>query len=182
MVESFDLEIGRTAALDEATRSAVVKVCIDAHQVEDFANLFSYLPPDGLHVFGYLDGELVSHAVLTTRWLQVDNDPLMRTAYIDAVSTMRAFQGRGYGGAVMRRIADAAADAEYDIACLETERIGFYEQLGWEVWRGALGGRSEQGLVLTPDQKGIMILHLPRTPLLNVGGLLTIECSPARIW
>ena len=71
---------------------------------------------------------------------------------------------------------------DFDIACLETDRPSFYERLGWEVWRGPLAGRSEHGLVPTPEQTGIMVLRLPRTPALSLDQGLTIECQVGRIW
>ncbi len=80
----------------------------------------------------------------------------------------------------MRHLASVVSD--YDIACLETERAAFYERLGWKEWRGPLAGRSEEGLIATPDQTGVMILRLPRTPELDPDALLTIEAHPARIW
>jgi aminoglycoside 2'-N-acetyltransferase I len=69
-----------------------------------------------------------------------------------------------------------------EIACLETDRPAFYERLGWEEWRGSLGGRSAEGLIPTPDQSGVMILRLARTPKLDTSGPLTIEAHPARMW
>ena len=81
----------------------------------------------------------------------------------------------------MRRLA-AEIESEYAIACLETAREGFYECLGWQNWRGALAGRNEKGLVLTPEQHGIMVLLLSETPPLNFDSILTIECQPGRIW
>ena len=170
----------RTRELDEAARSAVVQLCIDAHQEEDFRNLFSYLPPDGLHVLAALGEELVGHAVVTTRWLQPVEGPLLRTAYVDAVATSPAHQRQGIGSAVMTHLAAALGD--YDVACLDTERVSFYERLGWERWRGPLAGRSGDGLIPTPDQPGVMVLRLPGTPELDPDTLLTIEMHPARIW
>ncbi len=170
----------RTSELDEASRAAVVRLCIDAHQEEDFRNLFSYLPPDGLHVLAELGDELVGHAVVTTRWLQPLDLPLLRTAYVDAVATSPAHQRQGVGSAVMSHLASAVVD--FDVACLETERVSFYARLGWEEWRGPLAGRSAEGLIPTPDQTGVMILRLPRTPELDPDTLLTIEVHPARIW
>jgi aminoglycoside 2'-N-acetyltransferase I len=76
----------------------------------------------------------------------------------------------------------ALAVVEYDIACLSTERIAFYERLGWEKWRGSLAGRSDDGLIPTPEEQGVMILRLPRTPPLDLSALLSIEVHPARIW
>ena len=48
-------------------------------------------------------------------------------------------------------------------------------------WRGPLAGRSEQGLVPTPEQTGIMVLRLSQTPALDLHSTLTIECQPGRI-
>jgi aminoglycoside 2'-N-acetyltransferase I len=171
----------RTKDLDDATRAAIIQVCIAAHQNPDFQNLFSYLPPDGLHVLAYSRTLLVSHAVITTRWLQPGMQPLLKTAYVDAVATEPDFQGRRFGSMVMRHVAWLSQE-EYEIACLETERVKFYARLGWQEWRGPLAGRGEQGLVPTPHQTGIMILHLPNTPALNLYGLLSIECQAERIW
>ena len=72
--------------------------------------------------------------------------------------------------------------SDYSIACLETDKESFYKRLGWETWRGALAGRSKQGLVPTPEQTGIMILRLSQTPPLNLDSVLTIEHQGGRIW
>lgn len=171
----------RTRDLEVATQDAIIQVCLRAHNNPDFQHLFSYLPPEGLHVLAYSGEQLASHAVVTTRWLQPDGKQLLRTAYVDAVSTLPSFQGRGFGSAVMRHLAELIA-GDYEIACLETDRVTFYQRLGWQEWRGALAGRSDHGLVPTPDQTGVMILRLPRTPSLDLDTLLTIECQPGRIW
>ncbi len=170
----------RTTSLDERSRSEIVRLCIAAHREQDFENLFSYLPPDGLHVVAVEDERLVGHAVVTTRWLQPGVRRLLRTAYVDAVAVSPEHQGRGIGSAVMQYLATAIDD--YDIACLETDRQAFYERLGWEEWRGPLAGRSQDGLIPTPDQQGIMILRLPLTTSLDLDDQLTVEANPWRIW
>lgn len=114
----------RTEDLAAAVRTAIIELCIAAHQEEDFRNLFSYIPSGGRHFLAYHETQLVSHAVITTRWLQSAGQPLLKTAYVDAVSTLPAYQGQGYGSAVMQHLAHNIAD--YDIACLETERVSFY--------------------------------------------------------
>ena len=81
----------------------------------------------------------------------------------------------------MRHLA-SSIESEYTIGCLETEVAGFYQPLGWELWRGPLAGRSERGLIPTPEQKGIMVLRLSQTPALNLDSTLTIECQAERIW
>jgi aminoglycoside 2'-N-acetyltransferase I len=180
MTNAILVTCARTEDLDAATRDSIIQVCISAFQEEDFRNLFAYIPRGGRHFLAYRETELVSHAVVTTRWLQPEGLPLMRTAYVDAVATLPEVQGQGYGSAVMRRLAMSIDD--YEIACLQTERTGFYERLGWEAWRGPLAGRSEQGLVPTPERAGVMVLRLPHTPALDLEASLTIECQRERIW
>jgi aminoglycoside 2'-N-acetyltransferase I len=169
----------RTEDLDTATRASIIQVCRLAHHEDDFLHLFSFIPSGGLHVLAYREHELVGHAVATTRWLQPHGLPLLRTAYIDAVSTLPVYQGQRIGSAVMRQL--ALDISEYEIAALETDRVSFYQRLGWELWRGALAGRKETVLVPTPEQKGILILRLARTPPLDLDGLLVIEYA-GRIW
>jgi hypothetical protein len=59
------------------------------------------------------------------------------------------------------------------VSPLRTEDLGtalperFYSRLGWETWRGSLAGRSDDGLVPAPDQRGVMGLRLSRTPGLD---------------
>jgi aminoglycoside 2'-N-acetyltransferase I len=161
------------------TRSAIIHVCRTAHQEDDFARLFSYIPAGGIHALAYREQELVSHAVATTRWLQPEGLPLLRTAYIDAVATLPAYQGQGIGSRVMCQLASLLAD--FDLACLETDRVSFYARLGWEEWRGPLAGRRADELLPTPDQAGIVILRLARTPPLDLDSLLVVEYD-GRIW
>jgi aminoglycoside 2'-N-acetyltransferase I len=171
--------VALTEDLNPTTRSAIIDLCIAAHQEADFRRLFSYIPAGGRHFLAYCDEELVSHAVVTTRWLQPEGRPLLKTAYVDAVATLPAYQGRGYGTLVMQQLANNIAD--YELACLETDRPVFYERLGWEEWRGLLAGRKEGELMPTPEQKGIMILQLAHTPPLDLDSSLTVEYD-GRIW
>jgi GNAT superfamily N-acetyltransferase len=180
-MNGFSVLSFRTENLPDENRSAIVELCVAAHQAEDFRNLFTYVPSGGWHFLAYHENNLVSHAMVTTRWLQPEGYPPLKTAYVDAVSTLPSYQGQGYGSAVMRRLA-AEIEPEYVIACLETDREGFYERLGWQAWHGPLAGRNEKGLVPTPEQHGIMVLHLSQTPPLDFDSMLTIECQPGRIW
>ena len=181
MSKNIIITSAKTEELSADSRAAIIELCIAAHQENDFRNLFTYVPAGGWHFLATLNGQLVSHAMVTTRWLQPEGLPLLKTAYVDAVSTLPEVQGQGYGSDVMRRLA-RDIDGTYVIACLETEREKFYERQGWETWRGPLAGRSELGLTPTPDQRGIMILRLSQTPVLDLDAVLTIECQAGRIW
>jgi aminoglycoside 2'-N-acetyltransferase I len=180
LTDSIIITSARTEDLDQAIRNSIIAVCLAAFQDEEFKRLFWYIPSGGRHFLAYQDSQLVSHAVVTTRWLQPEGLPVLKTAYVDAVATLPIYQGQGVGSAVMRRLALGIDD--YLIACLQTDRSGFYERLGWEEWRGPLAGRSKQGLVPTPEQTGVMVLMLPHTPALDLEASLTIECQTGRIW
>lgn len=181
MTEPANVKSFKTEELDADTRKVIVNLCVAAHQEDDFENLFSYVPSGAWHFLAFQGEQLVSHAMVTTRWLQPEGHPILKTAYIDAVATLPSAQGRGHGSTLMRHLARKIA-GEYVIACLETDRMEFYERLGWETWRGPLAGRSEQGLIPTPEQKGIMVLRFSQTPALRLESTLTIECQDERIW
>jgi aminoglycoside 2'-N-acetyltransferase I len=169
-----------TEDLTPTEKAAIIEVCIAAHDNPDFANLFSYIPSGGRHFLAYRGDELVSHAVVTTRWSQPEGHAILKTAYVDAVSTLPGAQGQGFASTAMRTLASSIVD--FEIGCLQTDKPGFYARLGWELWRGPLAGRNDDGLVPTPDQRGVMVLPVPATPDLDLNSLLTIECQPTRIW
>jgi aminoglycoside 2'-N-acetyltransferase I len=172
--------VSATEDLTAAQRTAVIDVCVAAHENDDFNNLFTYVAAGGRHFLGYRGSDLASHAVVTTRWLQPDGQPVLKTAFVDAVSTLPAYQHEGHASAVMSRLATAIDD--YDVGCLQTDIPGFYERLGWQLWRGPLAGRGQDGLIPTSQQTGVMVFRLPRTPSLDLESQLTIECQPERIW
>ncbi len=170
-----------TEDLDQATRSTIIDLCIAAHHDDVFKNLFIYVPSGGLHFLAYHDDVMVTHAMITTRWLQPAGFPELKTAYVDAVATLPEYQGQGYGSAVMLRLA-TEADPNYILGCLETDREAFYARLGWKTWLGPLAGRKSGELVPTPSQKGIMVLPLSKAPSLDLHSSLSIECQEGRIW
>jgi aminoglycoside 2'-N-acetyltransferase I len=178
--ESIVVATVPTEELTADQRTSIIDVCIAAHNNEDFKNLFTFIPSGGRHFIAYRGSDLVSHAVVTTRWLKPASLDLLNTAFVDAVATQPEYQSQGYASAVMRRLAADVVD--YEIACLQTDSPEFYERLEWELWRGPLAGRTDNGLVPTPDQRGVMILRLPGTPPLDLDSELSIEQQPSRIW
>src|SRR5437588_2990443 len=119
MSEAIMVTSERTEELNAETRASIIHVCRTAHQEDDFIHLFSYIPSGGIHVLAYREHELVGHAVATTRWLQPEGLPLLRTAYVDAVATLPAYQGQGIGSTLMRHLATVLAD--FELACLATD-------------------------------------------------------------
>jgi GNAT superfamily N-acetyltransferase len=179
--DSVAVEVRVTEELDAARRAEVIELCIAAHESELFRELFTHIPSGGRHFLASHDGALVSHAVVTTRWAQPEGQRILKTAFVDAVSTRPDCERRGFGSATMRTL--AANIDDYEIGCLQTDEMEvFYERLGWERWEGPLAGRTDRGLHPTPEQRGVMVLRLPSTPPLDLSALLTIEQQSYRIW
>jgi aminoglycoside 2'-N-acetyltransferase I len=122
---------------------------------------------------------MVSHAMWVTRWLQPGNQPPLRTAYVEMVATDPPFQGRGFASAVMRRLATAIDDFELGGLCPAEPML--YTKLGWVFWQGPLFIRTQEGLVSTPEEN-IMILRLPKTPLLDLTLPLSGEWREGELW
>jgi aminoglycoside 2'-N-acetyltransferase I len=181
MTDTITLETAVTRDISAELRAAIIAMCIEAHD-SDFSPLFNFLPEDGLHVLAYQNGVLIGHAVRTTRWAQPAGHPILKTAYIDAVTARKDLQGQGIGSLVMRKIAELIAQEDYILCALESDKPGFYTRLGWEVWPGPLAGRKDGELIPTPEAQGnVLILRTPRTPPLDLNGLLSIEAQ-GRIW
>jgi GNAT superfamily N-acetyltransferase len=175
------VEMFTTEQLDAARRADVIELCVAAHESEEFRKLFTYIPSGGRHFLAYHDGALVSHAVVTARGAQPEGVRILKTAFVDAVSTRPDCERRGFGSATMSEL--AANIDDYEIGCLQTDNMSeFYARLGWEMWEGPLAGRGDDGLIPTPEQQGVMVLRLPATPALDTSGLLSIESQGHRIW
>jgi GNAT superfamily N-acetyltransferase len=150
----------------------------DAAYQEDLTEYFEAIGP-GEHLLGWHDGLLASHLMWVTRWLQADDGPLLRTAYVELVATAPAMQRRGYATALLEYFPSQVTD--FDIAALSPATDALYARVGWHFWRGPLAVRTAQGLVPTPEEE-VMVLTLPRTPVLDLKLPLSIEWRPGEVW
>ena len=173
-LELFVVPVDRLSA---PARDEIVALCAAAFD-ENFGRMFELLP-GSTHVLARLDGRLVGHACWVTRSLQPSGMRPLRTAYVEAVATDPAHQGRGIGGSVMRRPADEIRD--YDLGALSPAVEAFYQRLGWEAWRGPTAIRTDQGLVPTPDDE-IMILRTAQTPPLDLNAPISAEWRDGELW
>jgi aminoglycoside 2'-N-acetyltransferase I len=146
-------------------------------------NLTSYYYhlPAPTHVIAYLEGAIVSHALWVTRWLQVSDGPLLRTAYVELVATEPSYQRRGFAAAVMRKLVDAVQDFDLAGLCPSDRGVQLYERLGWQFWRGPLSIRTAYGLLPTPGEQ-MMFLSLPATPHLAPTLPISAEWRPDDLW
>jgi aminoglycoside 2'-N-acetyltransferase I len=177
MTNQLHIEVAGSESLSPATFAAVLALCNEAYEEELSALFATFVHP--VHVLAYLGDDLVSHAMWVTRWLQAGTHPLMRTAYVEMVATAPAHQGRGFGTAVMQRL--AAEIQNFELGGLATGSPGFYARLGWEPWRGPLSIRTDTGILPTPDDS-MMILRLPNTQPLDPSAPLSAEWRAGELW
>lgn len=135
----------------------------------------------GIHFLADEDGRIVGHASVVERDIRVDGAPL-RTGYVEAVATEPAGQGRGIGSAVMREVAAYLAEA-FELGMLGTGSQGFYERLGWFIWRGPSSVRLADAERPTPEEDGyIMAMRTPSTPPLDPDAPISCEWRPGDVW
>ncbi len=158
-------------------RRAVIDLCSRAFEEEYEAYLETFADP--VHVLACLDGELVSHALWITRWLQPGQSDLLRTAFVEGVATEPAYRRRGLARRVMQVLQEKIQD--FQIGALAPFDVGWYQRLGWELWQGPLFARTAAGLQATPGEEA-MILRLAGTPPLNLADPLSIEWRPGEVW
>ena len=176
-------EVVTAEALDDTGRAEIIKLCESAYG-EDFTGLFEELP-GSIHMLARdARGVLVSHAQWGTRWLQPAGHPVYRTAYVEDVATAPNQQRQGLATAVLRRVNDVlAADSTWELGALSPLNPAFYTRVGWELWRGPLAIRHNNGIEPTPPNERVMILRLPRTPAtLVTASLLTAEWRASELW
>ena len=178
MDAKLKLEVVRADQISPSLQADIHSLCSRAYE-EDLTSLFSIFK-DATHVLGFLGTTLVSHALWVTRWLQVGTKPVMRTAYIEAVATEKEYQAHGFATMVIKRIAEGIR--EYEMGALSPFSVAFYELLGWELWRGPLFIRTDDGLMRTPRDGDVMILRLPRTPDLDLYAPLSAEWREGELW
>jgi aminoglycoside 2'-N-acetyltransferase I len=135
----------------------------------------------GMHFVLDVDGAIVSHASVVERELFVGGMPL-RTGYVEAVATANDQQRRGYGTAVMNEVNEHIRRG-FDLGGLGTGSQGFYERLGWQIWRGPSYVRTDTGLQRTPDEDGyILVLSTPSSPALDLDAPISCEWRPGDVW
>jgi aminoglycoside 2'-N-acetyltransferase I len=171
------IRLVRAADLSADERADLLALCSRAFHCDYGVIYRTFVDPT--HLLGYAGRTLVCHALWITRWLQTSTSPLLRTAFVEAVATEPAWQGRGYATQVMQRL--HAAIGDFDLGALSTGIHGFYRRLGWETWHGPLFIRTNGDLLATPEDT-VMILRLPRTPSLDLGEPLTAEWREGELW
>jgi aminoglycoside 2'-N-acetyltransferase I len=163
--------------LTQPQRRQIIALCSQAYG-EDFSSVVDLDVPEPFHILAFVHDELVSHALWFTRILHADGQPL-RSAYVEAVATAPAHQGRGYASTLLQHLAGAISS--YDIGALSPSDPAFYARLGWELWRGPLRITTDSESIHTPDDR-VMILRVPRTPAISLESSLTAPWRAGELW
>src|SRR5215204_415230 len=78
-------------------KKEIVLLCNRAYEADMGTVLETFV--DATHVLGYSHDVLVCHALWVTRYLQAGTNPIMRTAYVEAVATEAEYRNRGFASA-----------------------------------------------------------------------------------
>lgn len=163
-------------AMTREQTAAVVDLCSEVFELD-----YSYylnLAPDRIHVLGYDDGRLVSHALWLDRPLRVGDGPWRMAAYVEGVATHANYRRRGYGAAVMRAL--QAQIGGYAFGALSPAVEPWYVKLGWERWQGPLYIEKDGAAELTEDI--VLIYRTPLTGKIDLHAPLTGEWRPFEPW
>lgn len=172
---------GLTADEVEAIRALLWAAFATADEDERFTEDDWNHALGGMHFVLDVDGEILAHAAVVERALEVAGMPV-RTGYVEAVATAPDRQGVGLGTAVMRDVG-AYLDDDYDLGALGTGSHGFYERLAWQTWRGPSSVRTVDATRATPDDDGyILIRHTPTSPPLDLDAPISCEWRPGDVW
>jgi aminoglycoside 2'-N-acetyltransferase I len=135
----------------------------------------------GLHVVLDEAGEILAHASVVERALEIDGQPL-RTGYVEAVAVEPGRQGQGHGTVVMQAVGEHIR-AGLELGALGTGEHDFYERLGWERWRGPAFVRLPEGLRRTLDDEGfILVLRTQTSPALDLADPISCEWRRGDAW
>jgi aminoglycoside 2'-N-acetyltransferase I len=166
----------RTAELSEGEERELQTLCERAWRAKgsEFRPIAWQAALGGMHFVVAEAGAVLAHAAVVDRTLEWDGRRL-RTGYVEAVATLPERQGQGLGSAVMRAVA-RFLDERYELGALDTATPEFYERLGWIRWPGRTGVRGPDGVRLTPQEAGKVLVRFTGVPLhLRKDGLLVCD-------
>jgi aminoglycoside 2'-N-acetyltransferase I len=135
----------------------------------------------GWHVVVAEDGEIVAHASVIARGLEVGDRPVA-TGYIEAVAVAPARQRQGLGSIAMETVAELVR-RRFEMGALSTGSPAFYERLGWRVWRGPTHVRRGATATPTPQEDGgVMVLRFGPSADADLTAPITCEARTGEDW
>lgn len=127
--------------------------------------------------------QIIGHACIVERWLQIGQLAQMRTSYIELAATHPNFQRQSIGSELMKAAVEFAEQKGFEICGLSPAVHQFYLRLGWELWIGPLFYRKNNKTFPSPADEEAMIYRLSTTPELDFHLPLSIEWrAGSEIW
>ena len=151
-----------SSSMTDVQAEDVIRLCGGVFNI-DYAYLMN-LCPVRTHVLGYLEDQLVAHALWLDRPMRIGNCPWFTAAYVEGVATDPDYRRLGYGEAVMRRLQDEIAG--YPLGVLSPAVEPWYVRLGWERWSGTLWIDKDSVTSETLDET-VLICRTPITGVLD---------------
>lgn len=173
----FQLLTVPSSTMTREQEAAVVDLCSRVFNLD--YQYYMDICPDRVHVLGYLDGRLASHALWLDRPLRIGDGPWLMSAYVEGVATDVDYRRRGYGAAVMRRLQDEIKD--YALGALSPAVEPWYVKLGWERWQGRLWIDKDGEISETRDET-VLVYRTPQTGALDLTQPLTAPWRPFELW
>ncbi len=175
-IPTHDLTLADVAAIRE-----LMVVAFGSDEEERFSDDDWDHAVGGIHFVLDFNGEVIAHASVVERELQIDGHPL-RTGYVEAVATAPDRQGEGFGSLVMADVT-AYIRGRFELGALGTGRHRFYERLGWLTWIGPSFVRTADGTRGTPADDGhILVLPTPSSPPLDRTAQISCDWRPGDVW
>lgn len=165
------LKLKKNRELSEEELENIITLCSNAFD-EDFRPYMKDFI-GGIHLLGYHGNTLVSHVLWLKVWVRIENKPLLKTAFLDAVAVDEKYRKRGFASSTMTRF--AAEITDFDIAVLTTESPDFYSRLGWQAWLGPVSFQTVDDRIIPLKDSTLMVLFLPGTPALDLNEPMIIE-------
>jgi len=148
----------------------------EAFNDEDWAHALG-----GQHFVVDLDGQIVSHASVVERMLEIGGRSY-RTGYVEAVATAPDLQGQGHGSIAMEAATEHIHET-FELGALGTGRHAFYQRLGWQTWLGPAFVRAPDGEQRTPDDEGyILVLRTPTSAPFELTEPISCDWRPGDVW
>jgi aminoglycoside 2'-N-acetyltransferase I len=158
-----------------------IRALLDSAFGNEFADTDWENARGGRHVVVYDGDELVAHAAVVPRVLEIAGRTF-RTGYGEAVAARPDRQQEGFATIAMAEI-NAIVRREYEIGALSTARHGFYTRLGWERWEGPTFVRDGERLLRTEDDDdGLMVLRFGASASVELTAPITCEPRPGDDW
>jgi predicted acetyltransferase len=82
-----------------------------------------------VHIVGILDDNIVSHALWTDRVFTINGNFIVKTAYVEYVTTGYHMRGKGLASQLLRYLVDTLTSLEYGLAALQPEDGAFYKKI-----------------------------------------------------